>query len=150
MLFQINKNFYKPTNILESISGLYGGIFRTYIVLLFISCARLFYFVDRFFFSIISCARLFYFVDRFFFSIILCARLFFTLCVVFSFLLSRAHDFFSHVVFSFLLFRANHLLIYFLVKSYIHTRQPTNPRQMPTIFYCLVGYDWVKKITRSY
>ena len=45
---------------------IYGGIFRTYIILLFISCARLFYFVDRFFFSIISWARLFYFVDRFF------------------------------------------------------------------------------------
>ena len=144
---------------------IYGGIFRTYIVLLFISCARLFYFVDRFFFSIISCARLFYFVDCFFFSIISGARLFFfrrsfflfyylvrttflfRMSFFFSFLLSRAHDFFFflHVVFfSFLLSRANHLLIYFLVESYIHTRQPTNPRQMPTNFYGLVGYDRVK------
>ena len=124
----------------------YGGIFRTYIVLLFISCARLFYFVYRFFFSVISCARLFYFVDRFFFSIISCARLFFILYVVFSFLLSRAHDFFLFCMsfFSFLLSRANHLLVYFLVKSYIHTRQPTNPRQMPTNFYGLVWYDRVK------
>ena len=28
--------------------------------------------------------------------------------------------------------------------SYIHTRQPTNPRPMPTNFYGLVGYDRVK------
>ena len=28
--------------------------------------------------------------------------------------------------------------------SYIHTRQPTNPRSMPTNFYGLVGYDRVK------
>ena len=28
--------------------------------------------------------------------------------------------------------------------SYIHTRQPTNPRPMPTNFYSLVGYDRVK------
>ena len=44
-----------------------------------------------------------------------CARLFFILYVVFSFLLSRAHDFFR-MSFFFLLSRANHLLIYFLVK----------------------------------
>ena len=30
--------------------------------------------------------------------------------------------------------------------GYIHTRQPTNPRSMPTNFYCLVGYDRVKKL----
>ena len=28
--------------------------------------------------------------------------------------------------------------------SYIHTREPTNPRRMPTNFYGLVGYDRVK------
>ena len=28
--------------------------------------------------------------------------------------------------------------------SYIRTRQPTNPRPMPTNFYGLVGYDWVQ------
>ena len=32
--------------------------------------------------------------------------------------------------------------------SYLHTRQPTKPRPMPTNFYGLVGYDRVK-ITRS-
>ena len=32
--------------------------------------------------------------------------------------------------------------------SYIHTRQPTNPRPMPTNFHGLVGYDRVK-IARS-
>ena len=38
--------------------------------------------------------------------------------------------------------------------SYIHTRQPTNPRPMPTNFYGLVGYDraknyplWLKSVS---
>ena len=31
-----------------------------------------------------------------------------------------------------------------VILSYIHTRQPTNPRPMPTNFYGLVGYDRVK------
>ena len=36
------------------------------------------------------------------------------------------------------------LCLRILVLSYIHTRQPTNPRPMPTNFYGLVGYDRVK------
>ena len=32
--------------------------------------------------------------------------------------------------------------------SYIHTRQPTNPRPMPTNFYGLVGYHRVKKFLK--
>ena len=124
---------------------LYGGIFRTYIVLLFISCARLFYFVDRFFFSIISCARLFLFRRSFFLFYYLVRTTFYIWYVVFFFsTISCARLFFACRFFSFLLSRENHLLIYFLVKSYIHTRQPTNPRQMPTNFYGLVGYDGVK------
>ena len=36
------------------------------------------------------------------------------------------------------------LCLRILVLSYIHTRQPTNLRSMPTNFYGLVGYDRVK------
>ena len=81
----------------------YGGIFRTYIVLLFISCARLFYFVDRFFFSIISCARLFffYFVCRFFFSVISCARLFYFACRFLFSTISFARLFFLESYFTY-------------------------------------------------
>ena len=126
--------------ITYALSYIYGGIFRTYIVLLFISCARLFYFVDRFFFSIISCARLFYFVDRFFFSIISCARLFFISYVVFSFLLSRAHDFFlfcntieikvrlqiQKSLFQFTKVQYFALCIYFLFQSFIPLHTDNN------------------------
>ena len=102
----------------------YGGIFRTYIVLSIISCAwhlfrrsffhffylvrtTFFYFVDGFFFSIISCARFFLFRRSFFFFIISCARLFYFVCR-FSFLLSRAHDFF---------FRMSFFLFYYLMRT---------------------------------
>ena len=45
--------------------------------------------------------------------------------------------------------RWKHIFELHLGLSYIHTRQPTNPRPMPTNFYGLVGYDRVKKITSS-
>ena len=64
----------------------YVGIFRTYIVLLFISCTRLF----------------FYFVDRFFSFLLSRAYDFCLFCMsFFSFLLSRAHIFFHWSFFFF-------------------------------------------------
>ena len=77
-----------------------------------VSCARLFYFyivfsfllsrahdfflfcMSFFLFYYLVRTTFFYFVCRFFFSTISCARHFFFSYVVFSFLLSRAHDFY--------------------------------------------------------
>ena len=91
---------------------MYGGIFRTYILLLFISCARLllfrrsfflFYYLVRttflfrrsfFLFYYLVRTTFFYFVDRFFLFSYLVRTTFFISYVVVSFLLSRAHDFF--------------------------------------------------------
>ena len=118
--------------IVNTCSHSYGGIFRTYILLLFISCARLFYFVDRFFFSIISCARLFYFVDRFFFSIISCARLFLFYMSFFSFLLSRAHDFFFRVSFFFYcLVRTTYWFIFWWKATFTPDSRPTPDKCRP-------------------
>ena len=92
----------------------YGGIIRTNIVLLFISCARLFLF-RRSFFLFYYLVRTTFLFRRSFFSFLLSrAHDFFTLYVVFSFLLSRAHDFFfAGSFFSFLLSREHDFFPYY-------------------------------------
>ena len=97
------KYCYAIFTISRKANHVYGGIFRTYIVLIFISCARLFYFEDRFYFSIIWCARLFYFVDRFLVS--RAHDFFLKFCIRFFFiLLSHANDFFILYVVFFLVY----------------------------------------------
>ena len=94
---------------------MYGGIYRTYIVLISISCARHFL-IRRSFFLFFYLVRTTFLFRGSFFLLYYLVRTTFLFCMsFFSVLLSRAHDFYFVGRFSFLLSRANHLLIYFLV-----------------------------------
>ena len=97
--------------------NIYGGTyFRTYIVLLFISCARHFLF-RRSFFLLYYLVRTTFFISYIVFHFLLSRThdFFLILYADFSFLLSRAHDFFFVGRFFFLLSRAHD---FFFLSSY--------------------------------
>ena len=78
------KDQHADQGFIGSKKGRYGGIFRTYIVLLFISCARHFLFRRWFFVFYYLVHTTFFFVGHFFsFFTISCSRLFFSITLLY-------------------------------------------------------------------
>ena len=143
-----------------------------HIVLLFISCARLFYSIDRFFFLFyyfVRTTRLFYFVYRFFFSIISCVQfvlfcmsifLFFYLvrttflfCVSFFFPIFLACDFFFVVRVFFSTISCAHLysslILLYVWKGAPYTRKKSISDSYETVENKNTTNENKKKVVRT-